>query len=155
LAGWVISFLPFVRDSPSFNLPDIWTHETHDEGFSSLFLLHQEVFLIVYFLSHPFTSTFIWYFSLLHLYLESFLNFYFHSHHSTSYYYDGHGFTWGVRWKYQTFVTPKNVHFLFFLVIYIGDVGDNWILIAIVTHVLQDPEICSVYIYKLFPTPRE
>jgi hypothetical protein len=32
----VISFLPFVRDSPSFNLPDIWTHETHDEGFPGI-----------------------------------------------------------------------------------------------------------------------
>jgi hypothetical protein len=58
---------------------------------SPRFLLRQESLLIVYFLSYPFTSTFIRYFSPLHLHLESFLILYFHSHFSTSYY-DGRGF---------------------------------------------------------------
>jgi hypothetical protein len=44
----------------------------------ALFLLRQESWLIVYFLSYPSTSMFICYFSLLHLHLESFLILYFH-----------------------------------------------------------------------------
>jgi hypothetical protein len=71
-----------------------------------MFLFHQESLLIVYFLPYPSTSTFIRYFSLLHLHLESFLILYFHSHPSTSYC-DGRGFARDGRWKYQTFVAPK------------------------------------------------
>jgi hypothetical protein len=54
-------------------------------------ILHQESFPILYFLSHPSTSTFICYFSLLHLHLKFFLILYFHSHPSTSYYYYARG----------------------------------------------------------------
>jgi hypothetical protein len=56
-------------------------------------ILHQKSFLILYFLSHPSTSTFTCYFSLLHLHLESFLILYFHSHPFTSYYYDARDIT--------------------------------------------------------------